>query len=108
MSGSVDIGGMRRHGGWPALAKRQRPLQNACMAPAITIRDVPSATRDELAARAARSGRSLQEYLLAEITELAARPDPSDVIARARERLRNTGTRVDVDVILAARDAERP
>ena len=38
----------------------------------------------------------------------AARPDPSDVIARARERVRRTGTRVDVEVILAARDAERP
>ena len=77
------------------------------MAPAITIRDVPSVTRDELAARAARSGRSLQEYLLAELVELAARPDPNDVIARARERVRRTGTRVDVDAILAARDAER-
>ena len=77
------------------------------MAPAITIRDVPNATRDELAARAARSGRSLQEYLLAELVELAARPDPSDVIARARERVHRTGTRVDVDAILAARDAER-
>lgn len=29
----------------------------------ITIRDVPQETRNELAARAARSGRSLQEYL---------------------------------------------
>lgn len=77
------------------------------MAPAITIRDVPSVTRDELAARAARSGRSLQEYLLAELVELAARPDPRDVIARARERVHRTGTRVDVDAILAARDAER-
>ena len=98
---------MRHHEEQPALADHQRKLHNACMAPAITIRDVPSATRDELAARAARSGRSLQEYLLAEIKELAARPDPSDVIARARERVRRTGTRVDADVILAARDAER-
>ena len=29
----------------------------------ITIRDVPEETRDELAARAALAGRSLQEYL---------------------------------------------
>ena len=77
------------------------------MAPAITIRDVPNATRDELAARAARSGRSLQEYLLAELVEIAARPDPSDVIGRARERVRRTGTRVDPEAILAARDDER-
>jgi antitoxin FitA len=77
------------------------------MAPAITIRDVPSATRDELAARAARSGRSLQEYLLAELVELAARPDARDVIERARERVRRTGTRLDPEAIVTARDAER-
>ncbi len=90
------------------LAKQQRAQQNAGMAPAITIRDVPSDTRDELAARAARSGRSLQEYVLAELVELAARPDPVDVIARARERVRRTGTGVAVEAILAARDTERP
>jgi antitoxin FitA len=78
------------------------------MAPAITIRDVPDTTRDELAARAARSGRSLQEYLRMELMDLAARPDPADVIARARERVVHTGTRVDADAILAARAAERP
>jgi antitoxin FitA len=98
---------MRRHDERPALVDQQRMLHNDCMAPAITIRDVPSATRDELAARAARSGRSLQEYLLAELVELAAQPDPVDVIARARDRVRRTGTRVDPDTILAARDAER-
>ena len=42
----------------------------------ITIREVPDEARDELAARAARSGRSLQEYLRAELVELARRPDP--------------------------------
>jgi antitoxin FitA len=77
------------------------------MAPGITIRDVPEETRDELAARAARSGRSLQEYLRSELIELAARPDPVDVITRARERVRRTGTRVDVGTLLAARDADR-
>ena len=35
------------------------------MSVAITIRDVPDETRDELAARAARAGKSLQEYLRA-------------------------------------------
>ena len=91
----------------PPLVKQLREPLDACTAPAVTICGVPSATRDELAARAARSGRSLQEYLLAEINEFAARPDPSDVLARARERVRGTGTRVDAEVILAARDTER-
>lgn len=32
---------------------------------AVTVRDVPDEVRDELAARAARAGKSLQEYLRA-------------------------------------------
>ncbi|MHB1488080.1 MAG: FitA-like ribbon-helix-helix domain-containing protein [Acidimicrobiales bacterium] len=43
---------------------------------AITIRDVPDETRDQLAARAAATGRSLQEYLRNQLIELARRPDP--------------------------------
>ena len=46
--------------------------------PAITVRDVPEATRNELAARAARSGRSLQEFLRSELISLADRPSPDD------------------------------
>lgn len=73
----------------------------------VTIRDVPDAARDELAARAARSGRSLQEYLRAALVELARRPEPSDVIERIRERKRLTGTTLTADEILSARDADR-
>lgn len=74
---------------------------------ALTIRNVPDDVRDELAARAARSGRSLQEYLAATLIELASRPSVEDVVARARGRVARTGSRVDVDDILAARDADR-
>ena len=74
---------------------------------AITIRNVPDAVRDELAARAARSGRSLQEYLAAELTDLASRPSVQDVVALARARVRAAGRRIDPETILAARDAER-
>ncbi|WP_131745456.1 hypothetical protein [Frankia sp. Cppng1_Ct_nod] len=77
------------------------------MAVAITVRNVPEGVRDELAARAARSGRSLQEYLLTQLAELASRPTSEDVIARARLRARLTGSHLDADVILADRDAER-
>lgn len=77
------------------------------MAVAITIRDVPDEVRNELAARAARSGRSLQEYLRSMLVEATARPPVSDVIARARARVQATGSRVDADSILAARDADR-
>ncbi|MFP5346931.1 MAG: FitA-like ribbon-helix-helix domain-containing protein [Actinomycetes bacterium] len=75
--------------------------------PAITIRDVPSDVRDELAARAARSGRSLQEYLARHLIELASRPSVDDVVSRARERARVTGTRLSTQDIVTARDADR-
>lgn len=81
-------------------------MQNACM-PAITVRDVPDETRNELAARAARSGRSLQEYLRGTLIELAARPDPADVVERARDRKRQAGTRLSSSAILGHRDRDR-
>jgi plasmid stability protein len=77
------------------------------MAVAITVRDVPDEVRDELAARAARAGMSLQEYLRAMLVDTAARPPVADVIARARARIAATGSRVDAASILAARDADR-
>lgn len=54
---------------------------------AITIRNVPSSVRDQLAARASQSGRSLQEYLSAELTDLASRPHPNDVLDGVRARV---------------------
>ena len=77
------------------------------MPTSITVRDVPDEARDELAARAARSGRSLQEFLRLELIELARRPDPTDALARARDRLRRTGTSVPPDAILAYLDEDR-
>lgn len=74
---------------------------------AITIRNVPDAVRDELAARAARSGRSLQEYLALQLAELAARPLVSDAVAAARISARRSGRVLDPTDIVAARDADR-
>ena len=78
----------------------------ACMV-AITVRDVPESVRDELAARAARAGKSLQEYLRGVLVSTAEKPSVDDVIARARARVNATGVRVDAAAILSARDAER-
>lgn len=75
--------------------------------PSITVRDVPEETRAELAARAARSGRSLQEYLRGQLVELARRPDAAALTARVGERKRQTGTRLSAESILADRDADR-
>lgn len=74
---------------------------------AITVRNVPEEVRDELAGRAARSGRSLQEYLLAHLIEVASKPTVDEVVSRARSRVGLTGTTLDVAGILADRDAGR-
>jgi adenine C2-methylase RlmN of 23S rRNA A2503 and tRNA A37 len=77
------------------------------MATSITIRDVPIKARNELAARAALSGRSLQEYLRAQIIDLANRPDVETILARMSERKQRSNNRISAEVILGHRDAER-
>ncbi|MFZ0160597.1 MAG: hypothetical protein WAL50_16335 [Kineosporiaceae bacterium] len=77
------------------------------MARSITIRDVPDEVSDELAARAARSGRSLQEYLKAHLVAFATRPDAETWVARVAARKAAIGTEVSVERILAHRDADR-
>lgn len=74
----------------------------------ITIRDVPESARDELAAKAAKSGRSLQEYLLRELIRLASRPSLDDHVSQVRRRKQATGTTLSAADILAARDRDRP
>ena len=73
----------------------------------ITIRDVPGAVRDELAARAARQGRSMQEFLRTELERLAARPQVDELLSRIRERKATARTRVSPKDILAHRNADR-
>lgn len=68
--------------------------------PAITIRDVPPEVRDELAARAARAGRSLQEHLRLELTELARRPDNAELVRRVRERKARYASEVSADTVV--------
>jgi plasmid stability protein len=73
----------------------------------ITIRDVPKDVRDELAARAALQGKSMQEYLRGELERLAARPPIERVLEKIRERKATAGTRLSLAEILAHRDADR-
>ena len=73
----------------------------------MTIRHVPEEVRNELAARAARSGRSLQEFMLAEIIRLASKPSVGDLVADVRERKRRSGRQIGRESILADRDADR-
>jgi plasmid stability protein len=73
----------------------------------ITIRNVPDDARDELASRAAASGRSLQEYLRSELIALAARPSVDVWLARVNNRKRATGTKLPAAEILDDLGADR-
>ena len=73
----------------------------------ITIRDVPEKVRDELAARAALQGRSMQEFLRTTLERLAARPTVDAWLKQVRKRKRAADTRITSDQILKNRDAGR-
>lgn len=75
--------------------------------PAITVRNVPDDARDELAARAARSGRSLQEYLRQTLVDLASKPDVDELLDQVRALKRSTRSTLPADDILALRDDGR-
>ena len=73
----------------------------------ITIRDVPKRVRDELASRAALQGKSMQEYLRAELERLASRPSVETWLEQVRKRKRASQTRVSTRRILESRNADR-
>ncbi len=55
-------------------------------AKAIQVRDVPEKVHRQLTVQAAASGRSLSEYLLAELTRLAELPTREEMLRRLRSR----------------------
>jgi plasmid stability protein len=73
----------------------------------ITIRHVAPEVRDELAARAARQGKSMQEFLRAELERIARTPPIDEVVERIRERKAAAATRIPPEEILTQRDADR-
>jgi hypothetical protein len=73
----------------------------------INIRDVPERVRDELAARAALQGKSMQEYLRAELERMVARPSVDSWLQQVRKRKRAAQTKVSPKQILENRNADR-
>ena len=73
----------------------------------ITIDDVPEELRDELAARAALKGQSLEENLRREVGRIASRPSMDAWLREVRARKEALGTRTSAAVILRARDEGR-
>ncbi len=86
---------------------RQRCMHYACMSVQITIRDVSEKVRDELAARAALQGKSMQEFLHAELRRMVARPSIDSWLQQVRKRKQATQNRVSAEQILKARDSDR-
>ena len=73
----------------------------------ITIRDVSESVRDELASRSALQGKSMQEYLHAELKRIAARPSIEAWLQQVRKRKRAAQTLVSSQDIVKSRDADR-
>jgi antitoxin FitA len=81
--------------------------QSASVPVQITIRDVPEQVRDELAMRAARDGKSMQEYLRGELMRMAQRPSVQTWLEQVRKRKEAEKRRVRSKDILRQRDADR-
>ena len=89
------------------IATSRRCMHNACMSTSITIRNVPDETRDELAERAALSGRSLQEFLRAELIQLAAKADVAKLLDRVEKRKQAANESLSAEAIIGFRDTAR-
>ena len=68
---------------------------------------MPEDVRDELAARAAGEGKSLQEFMLALAVQTAAKPSMESLMARVRARKAVSGVELDTDELLEHLDADR-
>ena len=71
----------------------------------IQIRNVPETLHRTLKARAALAGKSLSDYLLAEIKEFGERPTLEEMRARLAGRERLNLTPSAAEVIRADRDS---
>lgn len=65
--------------------------EHACRMPKmVQIRNVPEALHRKIKSRAAESGQTLSDFLLAELERLAARPTRDEMLARLHGRKRVT------------------
>jgi plasmid stability protein len=71
----------------------------------IQIRNVPEALHRRLKSRAAVAGRSLSDYLLAEIERVASLPTREEMLERIHRRSRVTLTVPAADLIRRERDS---
>ena len=70
------------------------------MAKSITIRDVPDEIHAELSRRATLHDQSFQQYLMAQLREIAERADMEELVSRARERSERHGVDISAEEIV--------
>jgi len=75
------------------------------MSKMIQMRNVPDELQRTLKPRAALEGRSLSDYLVAEISVLAGRPRPAELRRRLSGRARVRVSRASADLVREERDA---
>jgi plasmid stability protein len=75
------------------------------MSKMVQIRNVPDHLHRKLKARAAHAGRTLSDYLLAELERAAARPSREEMLARLHARRRVTLKTPAAVVIRQERDS---
>lgn len=75
------------------------------MSKMVQIRNVPDALHRKLKDRAADSGRTLSDYLLAELERLAVRPTRDEMLVRIHSRKRVTVTTPAAVVIRDERES---
>lgn len=66
--------------------------------PNVLVRDLPEEVHTQLQRRAENQGKSLQQYLIAELKRLAERPTVDEVLDRIERR---SGGRVGLDQAVA-------
>ena len=97
---------------WEAAAQlaHQIDMCRACahavhMSKMVQIRNVPDALHRKLKGRAAGAGKTLSDYLLAELERLAERPTRDEMLARIHGRKRVTLTTPAAVVIREERES---
>jgi plasmid stability protein len=75
------------------------------MSKMVQVRNVPEGLHRKLKVRAAGSGQTLSDYLLAELERLAARPTRDEMLARLHGRGRVTLKTPAARVIREERDS---
>ena len=81
-------------------------MYNACM-PNVQVRDVPEEIHKALLKRAERGGQSLQQFLAAQLEQIALTPALDDILDRVEHRPKGHLSAADTTTAVEAERARR-